>query len=111
MGLPSGYLLLQRYEIEAMLGQGGMGAVYRAHDRSLKRDVAVKERAPDPNGTAQGMNQARSQFRREAYILAQLTHPHLPHIYDYFSDADNEYIVMDLVDGETLASRLLLVAV
>lgn len=79
-----------------------MGAVYVAHDQTLGRTVAVKERAPDPNGTEQGMAQARAQFRREAQILAQLAHAHLPHIYDYFSDADHEYIVMDLVEGENL---------
>lgn len=102
MRLVPGSLLVNRYEIESMLGQGGMGAVYRAQDQSLKRAVAIKERAPDPNGTEQGMAQARSQFRREAQILAQLSHPNLPHIYDYFSDADHEYIVMDLVDGENM---------
>lgn len=102
MKLPAGHLLYNRYEIQSMLGQGGMGAVYRAHDQSLGRGVAVKERAPDPNGTEAGMSQARSQFRREAQILAQLAHAHLPHIYDYFSDSDHEYIVMDLVEGENL---------
>lgn len=102
MRLAEGHILFKRYEIESMLGQGGMGAVYRAQDQSLGRRVAVKERAPDPNGTEQGMSQARSQFRREAQILAQLSHPNLPHIYDYFSDADHEYIVMDLVEGENL---------
>ena len=102
MRLAPGHILYKRYEIEAMLGQGGMGAVYRAQDQALGRAVAVKERAPDPNGTEAGMSQARSQFRREAQILAQLAHAHLPHIYDYFSDADHEYIVMDLVEGENL---------
>ncbi|MCC7161649.1 MAG: SUMF1/EgtB/PvdO family nonheme iron enzyme [Anaerolineae bacterium] len=102
MALAIGYRLLNRYEIMALLGQGGMGAVYRAHDHSLGRTVAVKERAPDPNGTEAGMAQARAQFRREAQILAQLGHAHLPHIYDYFSEAEHEYIVMDLVEGENL---------
>ncbi len=102
MRLAEGHLLYQRYEIKSMLGQGGMGAVYRAHDHSLGRIVAVKERAPDPNGTEAGMSQARAQFRREAQILAQLSHPNLPHIYDYFSDEEYEYIVMDLIEGENL---------
>lgn len=102
MRLTTGHILHHRYEIETMLGQGGMGAVYRAQDQALGRPVAVKERAPDPNGTEQGMAQARAQFRREAHILAQLAHAHLPHIYDYFSDADYEYIVMDLIEGENL---------
>lgn len=102
MRLDPGHILINRYEIRSMLGQGGMGAVYLAYDQSLGRSVAVKERAPDPNGTEQGMAQARAQFRREAQILAQLSHSNLPHIYDYFSDADHEYIVMDLIEGENL---------
>ncbi|MBI4671644.1 MAG: SUMF1/EgtB/PvdO family nonheme iron enzyme [Chloroflexi bacterium] len=102
MALAPGHLLNERYEILAMLGQGGMGAVYRAQDMTLGRAVALKERTPDPNGSAQGMAQARAQFRREAQTLAQASHPNLPHIYDFFSVGDSEYIVMDLVEGENL---------
>ncbi len=102
MALAIGYALVNRYEILSMLGQGGMGAVYRANDTTLGRIVAVKERAPDPNGTEAGMAQARSQFRREAQTLAQVSHTNLPHIYDFFPNAENEYIVMDLVEGENL---------
>ena len=102
MPLAPRHLLNDRYEILALLGQGGMGAVYRAQDLTLGRMVALKERTPDPNGTTHGMSQARAQFRREAQTLAQVSHPNLPHIYDYFSVADSEYIVMDLVEGENL---------
>ncbi|TAH51046.1 MAG: hypothetical protein EYC68_12525 [Chloroflexota bacterium] len=102
MPLEKNSLLNDRYEILGLLGQGGMGAVYRGRDRILERLVAVKERAPDPNGTTRGLAQARGQFRREAQTLAQLTHPHLPRIYDYFSAGESEYIVMDLVEGQNL---------
>ena len=104
MALENDSILNERYAIQGMLGQGGMGAVYRGRDVSLERAVAVKERAPDPNGTPQGMAQARAQFRREAQTLAQLSHPNLPRIYDYFSVGDSEYIVMDLIEGENLHS-------
>lgn len=104
MALENNIVLNERYEIHSMLGQGGMGAVYRGRDIALERLVAIKERAPDPNGTPQGMTQARAQFRREAQTLAQLTHPYLPRIYDYFSVGDSEYIVMDLIEGENLHS-------
>ena len=102
MSLRKGQLINERYEIEEMLGQGGMGAVYRAHDVTLDRYVALKERISDPNGTGQGVAIARSQFQREARILAQVNHPNLPHIYDYFSIEDNECIVMDLIEGKNL---------
>src|SRR5215212_29713 len=106
MALENNTVLNERYEIYSMLGQGGMGAVYRGRDISLERLVAIKERAPDPNGTPPGMAQARTQFRREAQTLAQLAHPYLPRIYDYFSVGDSEYIVMDLIEGENLHSHV-----
>ncbi|HZQ05441.1 MAG TPA: bifunctional serine/threonine-protein kinase/formylglycine-generating enzyme family protein [Anaerolineae bacterium] len=92
-----------RYEILGLLGQGGMGAVYRAQDQSLHRLVAIKERTPDPHSNPQYTASAREQFRREAQALAQLTHPNLPRIYDYFSFDENEYIVMDLIEGTNLS--------
>jgi len=102
MALIPDEIINKRYKIIDLLGKGGMGAVYHARDLSLERDVALKERTPDPNGTAQGMTQARTQFRREAQVLANVNHPNLPHIYDYFSIDANEYIVMDLIQGENL---------
>ncbi len=102
MTLEQGDIVNQRYEILEMLGKGGMGAVYRARDVSLERAVALKVRTPDPNGTTLGMTQARAQFRREAQVLAHANHPNLPHIYDYFSLEDSEYIIMDLIEGENL---------
>jgi serine/threonine protein kinase len=106
MPLGKGHRVNERYEILDMLGQGGMGAVYRVYDLTLNRTVALKERTPDPNGTERGMAQARAQFRREAQVLAQVNHPNLPRIYDYFSIGDSEYIVMDLIEGENLHRRV-----
>lgn len=102
MPLNLGQVLQGRYVIQALLGQGGMGSVYRAHDQTLNRAVAVKERVPDPNASPQGLAQARLQFQREAQVLAALSHPNLPHTYDYFSFGGNEYVVMELIEGQAL---------
>lgn len=97
------HTLNERYAVLGLLGKGGMGAVYRAQDRALNRLVALKERTPDPTRSAPLTQQAREQFRREAQALAQLAHPGLPRIYDYFSFQENEYIVMELVEGPNLS--------
>ncbi|MEK7439936.1 MAG: FHA domain-containing serine/threonine-protein kinase [Chloroflexota bacterium] len=105
MPLPLQTILQDRYRIEAMLGQGGMGAVYRAFDLSLQVLCAVKE------NTARRRNQDLSaeitqQFEREAVILAGLLHQNLPRVTNYFKFGDDQYLVMDFVDGEDLAARL-----
>jgi len=100
--LNPGTILHNRYQIISTLGQGGMGCVYRAFDQTLNRAVAIKERIPDPNASPQGLAQARLQFQREAQTLAALSHPNLPHTYDYFSSGANEYVVMELVEGQPL---------
>jgi len=94
-----GQFLNNRYQIIALLGQGGMGCVYRAFDQTLNRAVAIKERVPDPNATPQGLSQTRSQFQREAQVLANPHHDNLPRVTDYFSFGGNEYLVMDLIEG------------
>lgn len=96
-------LLNERYAVLDLLGQGGMGAVYRAQDHALARPVAIKERTADPSSAAGTIETARAQFRREAQALAQLAHPNLPRIYDYFSLDGNEYIVMELIEGTNLS--------
>jgi eukaryotic-like serine/threonine-protein kinase len=101
--LPPNSLLTQRYLILGRLGQGGMGAVYKAADTKLGgRLVAVKEMAQkglDP----QEIVEAANGFKREALMLAGLPHhPHLPSIYDHFSDDGHWYLVMDYIEGETL---------
>jgi serine/threonine-protein kinase len=99
----SGTILRERYRLTNIVGQGGMGNVYRAEDLRLPgRLCAIKEVRPDPLATAEGRDQAREQFLKEASILAQLDHPNLPKVSDYFSEGGNEYLVMDYVPGDDL---------
>ena len=99
----SGTILRERYRLTNIVGQGGMGNVYRAEDLRLPgRLCAIKEVRPDPLATAEGREQARNQFLKEASILAQLDHPNLPKVSDYFSEGGNEYLVMDYVPGDDL---------
>jgi serine/threonine protein kinase len=87
-----------RYRIEEKLGQGGMGAVYKAWDLNLGIPVAIKE-------NLEITPEAQKQFVREANMLAKLVHPNLPRVIDYFSIPDQgQYLVMDYIDGEDLRS-------
>ena len=106
MPLSTGQTLQNRYRILSLLGQGGMGAVYQAWDLALNRHCAVKEMIPDPNVDPQALAGVRAQFRREAQTLANLSHPNLPRVTDYFSLAGNEYLVMDFIEGENLQDAL-----
>ncbi|MGC8839462.1 MAG: serine/threonine-protein kinase [Anaerolineae bacterium] len=101
--LPPGTVLRSRYKIIEEVGQGGMGAVYRAEDLTLAgRQCAVKEVNPDLGGPPSLVEQAREQFYREASTLARLDHPNLPKVSDYFSEGGREYLVMDFVPGKDL---------
>lgn len=107
MTLSSGQILQSRYSILRPLGQGGMGAVYLAEDQRLAgRQCAIKENTPDPNASPAALAQIRRQFQAEASVLANLDHPNLPKVSDYFSNGGNEYIVMEYVEGENLADVL-----
>jgi len=90
------------YKILSMLGAGGMGEVYRARDSKLKRDVAIKvlpaDFVRDPERVA--------RFQREAEVLASLNHPHIGAIYDLVQVGDSRFLVLELVEGETLADRI-----
>ena len=100
MPLVIGQLLNNRYRIVALLGQGGMGAVYRAWDMRLNLAVAVKENL-DPSP------EAERQFSREAQILARLSHPNLTRVTDHFTvSGQGQYLIMDFVEGEDLESKL-----
>jgi tRNA A-37 threonylcarbamoyl transferase component Bud32 len=100
-------LLQDRYRIVQVLGGGGMGQVYLAHDTRLAdKPCAVKELAPDRHATLEEQKHAADQFCREAAILAHLSHPNLPNVYDYFDERGCFYLVMDYVEGENLADRL-----
>src|SRR5262245_16377927 len=89
-------------EITALLGKGGMGEVYRARDTKLKREVAIKllpdEFSRDPARV--------SRFQREAEVLASLNHPNIGAIYDLQEANDTRFLVLELVEGETLAERI-----
>src|SRR5437660_1205100 len=90
------------YEIVSALGAGGMGEVYRARDTKLGRDVALKvipdTFALDPD--------RRARFQREAQVLASLNHPHIAAIYGLEDSGETHALVLELVEGETLADRI-----
>jgi serine/threonine protein kinase len=101
--LESQTLLKDRYLVGGPIGQGGMGAVYRAEDTLLSgRICAVKEIAPDPDAGDDALVQLQDQFRREASVLARLDHPNLPKVSDYFTQGGREYLVMDYIPGHNL---------
>ncbi|MEM7798482.1 MAG: serine/threonine-protein kinase [Chloroflexota bacterium] len=105
--LKNGTVLKDRYTITAIVGQGGMGSVYRAMDKRLPgRLCAIKEVQPDPNATEEMSRQAQAQFLQEASILAQLDHPNLPKVSDFFGDESRDYLVMDYVPGKDLREIL-----
>src|ERR1051325_4711770 len=89
-------------EITALLGKGGMGEVYQARDTKLKRDVAVKIL---PDEFARDADRV-SRFQREAEVLARLNHQSIAGIYDLQHSGKTQFLVMELVEGETLAERI-----
>ncbi|MBK7189855.1 MAG: serine/threonine-protein kinase [bacterium] len=90
------------YEIVAPLGAGGMGEVYRAKDTRLGREVAVKVLPQHLTANPE----IRARFEREAKTISSLNHPHICTLHDIGREGDTDYLVMELVDGETLAQRL-----
>ena len=101
--LDDGTILRNRYKLTNVVGQGGMGCVYRAEDLRLPgRVCAIKEVQPDPNLTLELQAQAQAQFQREASILAQLDHPNLPKVSDFFTANERDFLVMDYVPGSDL---------
>ncbi|MDM8519417.1 serine/threonine-protein kinase [Anaerolineales bacterium HSG6] len=96
MLLANGFKLNNRYRIEGLLGQGGFGSVYKAHDETLNIIVAIKESRDTSTESIQ-------QFEREALMLARLRHPHLPRVTDHFTIVDlGQYLVMDFIEGKNL---------
>ncbi len=93
---------LGHYRLEEQLGVGGMGVVYRAHDERLDRQVALKLIAPDKNADTR----ARERLRREARASARLSHPAIVRTYDLIETEEADAIVMELVEGTSLASLL-----
>jgi serine/threonine protein kinase len=94
--------MMGHYEIAAQLGKGGMGEVYQAKDQKLGRDVAIKvlpeEFAKDTDRVA--------RFQREAKLLASLNHPNIAAIYGLEESGGISFLVLELVEGETLADQL-----
>ncbi|GAC1461239.1 MAG: hypothetical protein PVSMB2_23050 [Ktedonobacteraceae bacterium] len=100
------HILKQRYVVLAQVGRGGFGAVYKAADTQFgNRLVAIKEMSQS-NMNAQELLEATLSFKREALMLAGLTHPNLPRIYEQFTDGGRSYLVMDFIDGKTLEAHL-----
>ena len=101
MALPPG-TRIGTYQVVAPIGAGGMGEVYRAHDTKLRRDVALKVVPPafasDPD--------RMSRFEREARVLASLSHPNIASIYGIEESGATHALVMELVEGPTLAERI-----
>ena len=101
MGLTAG-TRLGPYEIQSLLGAGGMGEVYRARDTRLDRDVAIKilssALSADPS--------SRQRLEREAKSISRLSHPHICTLHDVGHDDGKDFLVMELVEGETLEHRL-----
>lgn len=100
---PVGTVLRSRYKILELIGQGGMGAVYKAEDLRLAgRLCAVKEILPNLGSLPDELEQMQQQFYREASVLARLDHPNLPKVSDYFTEDGRELLVMDYVPGRDL---------
>src|SRR5262245_61558354 len=91
-----------RYHLEREIARGGMGSVWAAHDKKLRRRVAVKLLAADLTAS----REARERFEREATAVAQLASPHVVQVFDYGVERECPYIVMELLEGEDLRTRL-----
>ncbi|MCC5476746.1 serine/threonine-protein kinase [Streptomyces barringtoniae] len=95
-----------RYRLEARIGRGGMGVVWRAVDQVLGRRVAVKELLPDDSLSEGDARRRRDRTFREARAVAQLRHPHIIVVHDVVEQDERPYLVMELVDGGSLADRI-----
>lgn len=106
--LQSGTMLAGRYQIEKVIGTGGMSVVYSARDRrfrAINRLCAVKEMF-DMLGDGPVRQRAREAFEREANLLASLNHHAVPKVFDYFTESERHYLVHELVEGQDLARYL-----
>ncbi|MEA2162733.1 MAG: eukaryotic-like serine/threonine-protein kinase [Thermoanaerobaculia bacterium] len=95
--------MLGPYEVDTLLGAGGMGEVYRARDTRLGRTVAIKVLLSGLTAT----DERRARFEREARAISALSHPHICALYDIGRDGDTEYLVMEYLEGESLADRIM----
>lgn len=97
--------VLQRFSVESELGRGSMGAVFRAFDQRLARQVALKVLYP-MRGAEEDLQQLEVRFLREAQLAARLTHPNIVTIFDILHEQNQWILVMELVQGHTLRERL-----
>ncbi|MFC9105229.1 serine/threonine-protein kinase [Streptomyces rochei] len=102
-----GRVIAGRYRLHERLGRGGMGIVWRATDQLLGREVAVKALPLDESLSAAEARRRRERTLREARAVAQLSHPHVIVVHDVVEDDERAYMVMELVDGGSLADRVL----
>lgn len=94
-----------KFQVQGVLGQGGMGTVYKAFDPAIQRTVAIKtvlKSALDPAD----LQYALTRFRHEAQAVGRLNHSRIAAIYDYGEDADIAYIVMEIVSGKSLFQHM-----
>ena len=101
-GLAKGQLLDGRFEIVRELGRGGYSVVYQARDHAVGNDVAVKVLVPPPISA----HEARERMRREVQAIRGLRHPNLVGVHDFYDDGVLSFVVMDLIDGSDLATRI-----
>src|SRR2546426_8148729 len=99
-------LLKERYRVLAPVGQGGFGAVYKVEDTQNGDRLLAMKQINLSALTSQEATEATDAFNREVHLLSDLTHPNLPRIYDYFTDREHWYLVMDFIEGETLEQYL-----
>ncbi|GGL75313.1 serine/threonine protein kinase [Streptomyces fumigatiscleroticus] len=95
-----------RYRLQARLARGGMGVVWRATDQLLGRPVAVKELPVDETRSEEETRRRRERTLREARAVARLSHPHIVVVHDVVEEDERPYIVMELIDGGSLADRI-----
>ncbi|GGZ57795.1 serine/threonine protein kinase [Streptomyces bluensis] len=99
-------VVADRYRLEARIGRGGMGVVWRATDQLLGRRVAVKELILDRSLDGDESRRQRERTLREARAVAQLSHPHIIVVHDVVEHDERPYLVMELIDGGSLAERV-----
>jgi len=91
-----------RYQIQGKIGQGGLGAVYKAFDTHLRREVAIKRVLTPDEASKDDVNEAAEKLMQEATVLSTLNHPNIVSIFDVGRDESGGFVVMELLDGETL---------
>jgi eukaryotic-like serine/threonine-protein kinase len=101
-----GQQVANKYRLGELLGSGGMGAVYKAHDTRLNRPVAMKVMSPAGPLSAAELQHFTQLFQAEALRLASLKHPGIPHIYDHFEESECWFLAMEFIEGETLKDYL-----